>query len=142
MRYLIVVIKRLAGLSIESIDTDLQKANGPVWHTINEERYSILSWHRYRCKAGYSQFKGWVFRYKLHLIFTTRYLVVPQTAAVITTANIPDNQMYVPLTFRSFSSVFSLPSVLYIADDLGYDDKKLYEYSKKNIWNRSSLSCC
>ena len=40
--------------------------------------------------------------------------------------------MYVSLT--SSSLVFSLPSsVLYMASDPGYDDKKLYEYSRK-IW--------
>ncbi len=38
--------------------------------------------------------------------------------------------MYVPLTSSSFS-VFSLPYVLYMIADPGYDDKKLYEHSKK-----------
>jgi len=56
--------------------------------------------------------------------------VVPLTADV-TTANIPDNKMYVPLTLSSL--VFSLPSALYMIADLGYDDKKLYEYSKKTL---------
>ena len=55
--------------------------------------------------------KGWVFGYKLHLTSTTAgEIVVPLTAADVTTANVPDNQMYVPLTSSS-SSVFSLPSV-------------------------------
>jgi hypothetical protein len=50
--------------------------------------------------------------------------VVPLTAAdVTTTANVPDNKMYVPLTSSS-SSVFSLPYVLYMIADPGYDDKK------------------
>ncbi|HEY6536047.1 MAG TPA: hypothetical protein VIY08_09700, partial [Candidatus Nitrosocosmicus sp.] len=51
-----------------------------------------------------------------------------------------DNQMYVSLTSHSYSSsssssssssVFSLPSSLYMVADPGYDDKNLYEYSKK-----------
>ena len=37
--------------------------------------------------------------------------------------------MYIPLT--SSSAVFSLPYLLYMIADPGYDDKKLYEYSKK-----------
>ena len=37
--------------------------------------------------------------------------------------------MYIPLT--SSSSVFSLPYVLYMIADPGYDDKNLYKYSKK-----------
>ena len=49
--------------------------------------------------------------------------------ADVTTANVQDNQMYVPLT--SSSSVFSLPSLRYMAADPGYDDRKLYEYSKR-----------
>ena len=39
--------------------------------------------------------------------------------------------MYVSLTSSSSSLVFSLPSVFYMIADPGYDDKKLYEYSKK-----------
>jgi hypothetical protein len=68
--------------------------------------------------------------------------VVPLTAAdVTTTANVPDNKMYVPLTSSSSSSssVFSLPYVLYMIADPGYDDKKLYEYSKKVL--RIDLVC-
>jgi len=37
--------------------------------------------------------------------------------------------MYVPLT--SSSLIFSLPSVLYVIAESGYDDKKLYGHSKK-----------
>ncbi len=64
---------------------------------------------------GYSHTKGWIFGYKLHLTCTTGKIVVPLTADV-TTANVQDNQMYVPLTSSS-SSVFSLPYVLYMIAD-------------------------
>lgn len=79
---------------------------------------------------GYSHTKGWIFGYKLHITSTTGSIIIPLTAGV-TTANIQDNQMYVPLTSSSISSVFSLPSTCYMAADPGYDDKKLYEYSKE-----------
>ncbi len=69
------------------------------------------------------------FGYKLHLTCTAGELVVPLTADV-TTANVQDNQMYVPLISSSLS-VFSLPYVLYMIADPGYDDKNLYKYSKK-----------
>ena len=39
--------------------------------------------------------------------------------------------MHVSLTSPSSSSVFSLPYVLYMIADPGYDDKVLYKYSKK-----------
>jgi Transposase DDE domain len=86
---------------------------------------------------GYSHTKeGWVFGYKLHLTSTTAAiddLVIPLTAVdITTTANVQDNQMYVPLTSsHSPFSVFSLPNVLYMIADPGYDDKNLYKYSKK-----------
>ncbi len=67
--------------------------------------------------------------YILHLQQADR--IVPLTADV-TTANVQDNQMYVPSTSSS-SSVFSLPSLCYMVADPGYDDKKLYEYSKKTL---------
>ena len=67
-------------------------------------------------------------------------LVVPLTADV-TTANVPDNKMYVPLTSSS-SSVFSLPiSLRYMAADPGYDAKKLYKHSKKTLGIDLGLSC-
>jgi len=50
--------------------------------------------------------------------------------ADITTANVPDNRMYIPLTS---ASLFSLLYLLYMIADPGYDDKKLYEYSKKEL---------
>jgi hypothetical protein len=91
---------------------------------------------------GYSHTKeGWVFGYKLHLTSTTGDLVVPLTAAYVTTANVPDNRIYVPLTSSSSSSsVVSLPYLLYIITDSSYGDKKLYGYNK-SIGNRSGLSC-
>ena len=82
--------------------------------------------------------EGWVFGYKLRLTSTTAgEIVVPLTAADVTTANVQDNQMYIPLT--SSSAVFSLPSALYMIADPGYDDKNLYKYSKK-ILGYSGLS--
>jgi hypothetical protein len=74
------------------------------------------------------------FGYKLHLTYKTAGdLVVPLTAAYVTTANVPDNKMYVTLNSSSSSSVFSLPYVLYMIADPVHDDKKLYEYGKKAL---------
>ncbi|HEY6536510.1 MAG TPA: transposase, partial [Candidatus Nitrosocosmicus sp.] len=70
-----------------------------------------------------------MFGYKLHLTSTTGEIIVPLTADV-TTANVLDNKMYIPLTSSS-SSVFSLSSLRYMVADPGYDDKELYKYSKK-----------
>ncbi len=64
--------------------------------------------------------------------------MIPLTSDV-TTANVPDNNMYVPLTSSSSSFIFSLPFLYYMISDPGYDDKKLYGYNKK-ILNRLYLS--
>ncbi len=69
-------------------------------------------------------------------IQTTSYIINNRKAcstltADVTTTNVPDNKMYVPLI--SSSLVFSLPSLCYIIADPGYDDNKLYEHSKKTL---------
>ena len=89
------------------------KAKGHVWHKSSMKK-GIVPRPGIDTDArwGYSHTKGWVFGYKLHIISTTGELVVPLTADV-TTANVPDNKMYIPLTSSS-SSIFSLPYVLNI----------------------------
>ncbi len=48
---------------------------------------------------GYSHTKGWIFGNKLHLMSSTPTttageIIVPLTADVTTTANVPDNKIY------------------------------------------------
>jgi hypothetical protein len=122
--------------SIKAIYSTILKAKGHVWHKSFMKK-EIVPYSGIDTDAkwwGHSHTKGWVFGYKLHLTCTTAIedLVVPLTADVTTTANIPDNKMYIPLTSYS-SSVLSLPSLHYMTADPGYDDKKLYEYSKKTL---------
>ena len=128
----------MADPSIAAVDSTMIKAKGSVWHKSSMEK-GIVPCPGIDTDArwGYSHTKGWIFGYKLHLTCTADDLVVPLTADV-TTANVPDNKMYVPLT--SSSLVFSLPYVLYMIADPGYDDKNLYKYSK-SIGNRLGLSC-
>ncbi|MER5176710.1 MAG: transposase [Candidatus Nitrosocosmicus sp.] len=129
MGYLFV-IEGMADASITVVDSTLIKAKGSVWHKSSMEKGVVpRSGIDTDARWGYSHTKGWIFGYKLHLTSTTGEIVVPITAD-ITTANVQDNQMYVPLTSSS-SSVFSLSSVLYMIADPGYDDKNLYKYSKK-----------
>jgi hypothetical protein len=143
MGYLFVA-EGLVDLSITAIDSTLIKAKGHVWHKSSMKK-GIVPCPGIDTDArwGYSHTKGWIFGYKLHLTSTTGDLIVPLTADV-TTANVPDNQIYVSLTTHSSScssssSVFSLPSALHMIADPGYDDKKLYGYSKKAL--RVDLVC-
>ncbi|MER5174341.1 MAG: transposase, partial [Candidatus Nitrosocosmicus sp.] len=132
MGYLFVAEGLVVNPSITTIDSTLLKSKGSVWHKSSMEKGIVpRSGIDIDARWGYSHTKkGWIFGYKLHLTSTIGELVVPLTADV-TTANVPDNKMYVPLT--SSSLVFSLPSLCYIIADPGYDDKKLYEYSKKTL---------
>jgi hypothetical protein len=124
------VVDGLVDPSITATDSTRIKAKGPVWHKSSMKKGEVpCPGIDIDARWGYSHTKGWIFGYKLHLTCTTGELVVPLTADV-TTANVQDNQMYVPLV-SSTASVFSLPSVLYMIADPGYDDKKLYGYSKK-----------
>jgi len=129
MGYLFVT-ECMADPSITATDSSLLKAKGPLWHKSSMKK-GIVPCPGIDTDArwGYSHTKGWVFGYKLHLSCTAGKFVVPLTADV-TTANVPDNKMYIPLTSSPFS-VFSLPYVLYIIADPGYDDNNLYKYSKK-----------
>jgi hypothetical protein len=127
----------LVDLSIIAIDSTLMKAKGSIWHKSSMEKGIVpCPGIDTDAKWGYSHTKGWIFGYKLHLTCTTGKTMVPLTADV-TTANVPDNKMYVPLT--SSSSIFSLSSLRYMVADPGYDAKKLYEYSKKVL--RIDLVC-
>ncbi|HEY6536099.1 MAG TPA: transposase, partial [Candidatus Nitrosocosmicus sp.] len=122
----------LADPSISAIDSTLIKAKGSVWHKSSMKK-GIVPCPGIDTDArwGYSHTKGWIFGYKLHLTCTTTGKIIVPLTADVTTANVQDNQLYVSLT--SSSSVFSLPYVLYMIADPGYDDKKLYEYSKNTL---------
>jgi hypothetical protein len=129
MGYLFVT-EGVADPSITAIDSNLLKEKGSVWYKSSMEKGEIpCPGIDTDARWGYSHSKGWVFGYKQRLTSTTGDLIVPLTADV-TTANVQDNQMYVSLTS---SYIFSLLLTYYMVADPGYDDKKLYEYSKKTL---------
>ncbi len=99
MGYLFVATEGLvADPSMAAIDSTLLKAKGHVWHKPSMEKGVVpRSGIDTDARWGYSHTKGWIFGYKLHLTSTTGALVVPLTADV-TTANVQDDQMYIPLT--------------------------------------------
>ena len=137
MGYLFVT-DRLVDSSIAVVDSTLMKAKGPLWHKSSMKKGAVpRPGIDTDARWGYSRTKGWIFGYKLHLTSTTTGKIVVPLTADVTTANVPDNQMYVSLT--SSSLVFSLPLTCYMVADPGYDDKNLYEYSKKLL--RIDLVC-
>ncbi|MGI0068674.1 MAG: transposase, partial [Nitrosopumilaceae archaeon] len=121
----IFVREQLVDASTVSVDSSMMRArNGHIWH-----RKHMISGYVPRsgidtdARWGFSRSKGWMFGYKLHLSCSTGSLVVPLSAD-ITTANVCDNQMYHDL-------IEQLPDgIQYVVADAGYDDHKLYDYSR------------
>ncbi len=104
MGNLFVAAEGLADPTVTAIDSTPLKAKGHVWHKSSMEKGIVpRSGIDTDARWGYSHTKGWVFGYKLHITSTTGHLTVPLTADV-TTANVQDSQMYVPLTSSSSSS--------------------------------------
>ncbi len=115
MGYLFVV-EGLVDHSITATDSTLMKAKGSVWHKSSMAKGVIpCPGIDTDAKWGYSHTKGWIFGYKLHLTCTTGEIAVPLTADV-TTANVQDNQMYVPLTSSSSSSICILFTISIVHD--------------------------
>jgi hypothetical protein len=57
-------------------------------------------------------------------------IVIPLSAADVTTANVQDNQVYQVLT--SCLPLEIIKKTHYMVADPGYDDQYLYEFSKNN----------
>lgn len=125
--------EKIIDASIVSVDSSMIRAkNGHVWH-----RKQMVSGYLPRsgidtdARWGFSGTKGWLFGYKLHMTCSTGKLSVPLSAS-ITPANVYDNQEYQNM-------VEHLPGTAqYVVADAGYDDWKLYDYSR---YHRIRLVC-
>lgn len=109
-----------------SVDSSMLKSAGPVWHKsdIKKNRLPIAGIDT-DAKWGFSNSKGWVFGYKLHMCCSTGRLEVPLSAC-ITTANVHDSKMYVTL-IESLSGLINN-----ILADPAYDDGSLYHFTNEN----------
>lgn len=109
-------------------DSTLVRAKGGrVWHKSSMKKGKVPhSGIDTDARWGFSHTRGWIFGYKLHITSSTGSLIVPLSAE-FTTANVQDNRMYVPMASNL------PPGVRYAAGDSGYDDYKLYEYSKNTL---------
>jgi Transposase DDE domain len=130
---------------ILAIDSTLLRSKGHVWHA-SSMKEGIVPCPGIDTDArwGFSHTKGWIFGYKLHMICSTdpSSIIVP-LAADVTTANIPDNQVYQDLTSLSSPTTTTtttttasisneiIKKVHFMVADPGYDDHELYESSLK-----------
>jgi len=121
-----------------AIDSTLLKSKGHVWHASSMSKGIVpRSGIDTDSRWGFSHTRGWIFGYKLHLVSSTDSLIVP-LAAGVTTANIPDNQVYPDLLSSQSSpnnnnnnslSLETLKKIHFVAADPGYDDKSLHDLS-------------
>jgi hypothetical protein len=116
----------LSDVSIVSVDSTMIGAkNGHIWHK-KQMMQGIISRPGIDTDArwGFARSKGWQYGYKIHMVCSTGSLPLP-ISACISTANVQDNQMYYKLTE-------DLPvGIGYVVADEGYDDYKLYDYSRQ-----------
>lgn len=111
---------------ILAIDSTLLKAyKGKVWHTSSmKEGVVPHSGIDTDARWGFSHTKRWIFGYKLHMVSSTGSPVIVPLSADVTTANIPDNQVYPYLTSSSSTSTGLSPEVIkkvhFIVVDPGY----------------------
>jgi hypothetical protein len=100
-----------------------------VWHRSSLKKgevphSGIDTGARWEGRDSAIQGDGWIFGYKLHITSSTGSPLIVPLSADFTTANVQDNQLYVPLTSNL------PPGVQNATGDSGYDDQKLYDYSR------------
>ena len=118
---------------ILAVDSTLLKAyKGHVWHASSmKEGVVPRSGIDTDARWGFSHAKRWIFGYKLHIVSSTGSPVIVPLAADVTTANIPDNQVYPELTSSTGLSPEIIKKVHFMVADPGYDDQSLYDSSLK-----------
>ena len=138
------VLRELVKPHILAIGSTLLRSKGKVWHASPMKKgMAPCSGMDTDAGWGFSHTRGWIFGYKLHMVSSTNSIIAP-LAADVTTANIPDNQVYPELAFfsSSSSSSSSLSSEIacllksskkahFTVADPGYDDHDLYDSGLK-----------
>jgi hypothetical protein len=130
------VFQNIVKPCILAVDSTLLKAyKGHVWHKSSmKEGIVPRSGIDTEARWGYSHTRGWIFGYKLHMISSTdsSSVIIPLSDDV-TTANIPDNQVYPGIISPSSFNLTSetIKKIHYMIADPGYDDQSLYDLSTK-----------
>ena len=109
-----------------AIDSSAFRAKGGVWHK-KEKEAGRIPHSRIDTEAGWtkSEWHGWVYGWKLHMIETVSDVWIP-LAAELTPANIADNK-------KAPSLIDQLPKeARFILGDTTYQDQNLYEHCANN----------
>lgn len=125
-----LISKKIASRSMCSADSTMHSACGNIWHKKHKKINFIPPKPRNIDKDadwGKSEYKGWVFGYKTHLIATSSfYKVAVPLSCEITPANNSDCPSAKGI-FKDFWPV----KMKYLLGDKGYDDKTLRNICQK-----------
>lgn len=123
--------KRIAGSNMCSVDSTLHSACGNIWHKKHKKIKFVPPKLRNIDKDadwGKSEYKGWVFGYKTHLVSTSSFHKLPLPLyCEITPANESDRTLA-----KSIFKEFWPKRIKYLLADKGYDDKNLRDRCLKS----------
>jgi hypothetical protein len=120
----VLVSKKTTTSTICSVDSTLHQACGNIWHKKHKKANFVPPGLRNIDKDadwGKSEYKGWVYGYKTHLISTSSFhkIAVPLYCEIT-----PANKSDCP-TAKGISREFWPGKIKYLLGDKGYDDKTL-----------------
>lgn len=126
----VFINKNLATPHICSVDSTMYWACGNVWHKRHKKQNCIPPKLRNIDKDahwGKSEYKGWVYGYKTHLVSTSSFhkLAIPLYCEV-TSANKSDCP-----TAKAIFKSFWPKKIKYLLADKGYDDKSLRDICQR-----------
>ncbi len=119
-----LVSRKIASSNMCSVDSTMHSACGNIWHKKHKKVNFIPPRLRNIDKDadwGKSEYKGWVFGYKTHLVSTSSFHKTPVPLSCEIT---PANNSDCPTTKGIFKS-FWPEKIKYLLADKGYDDKTL-----------------
>ena len=127
------VLENLVNPYVIAIDSTLLKAyKGKVWHASSMKQGIVpRTGIDTDARWGFSHTRGWIFGYKLHMVCSTDSPVIVPLFADVTTANMPDNQVYPELISTNCLSPEIIKKIHFMVADQGYDDQSLYDSSLK-----------
>jgi hypothetical protein len=119
-----LILKEIAGSTMCSVDSTMHQACGNIWHKKHKKINFIPPKLRNIDKDadwGKSEYKGWVFGYKTHLISTSSFHKTPVPLYCEIT---PANNSDCPAAKGIFKTFWPV-KIKYLLGDKGYDDKTL-----------------
>lgn len=126
----VFVSKKITASTMCSVDSTMHNACGNIWHKKHKKINFIPPRLRNIDKDadwGKSEYKGWVFGYKTHLIATSSFhkIAVPLCCEIT-----PANNSDCPSAKGIFKSFWPV-KMKYLLADKGYDDKTLRNICQK-----------